>query len=179
MPEKYILNLYHPNKLCFHSVNALWFVFLQLYQELLLRKEIRALENNINNLINHINSHKVESKDIESTLEQKHREYNGLCKQRDDLQERRKWVTWWNTCCIWVYALRKKKWLQIIMEGGIQFEIWNLLSYRRSCEGTEELGSRNAWGMENILPFLTLSFVHITDLSLNFFTFFVFSSGSI
>lgn len=66
--------------------------FLQLCQEGLLQEEIQKLRDEINNLTNYIESWKSESSKLESALAKKHNDYNDLRKQRDELQEERKYV---------------------------------------------------------------------------------------
>jgi len=80
----------------FHTFFAdLWFVsitFLQIWQEGLLQEEIQKLKDEISNLTNYIESRKSESSKLEATLAKRHNDYNDLRKQRDVLQEERKYV---------------------------------------------------------------------------------------
>ena len=80
----------------FHSFVAdLWFVsitFLQIWQEGLLQEEIQKLKDEISNLTNYIESRKSESSKLEAALAKRHNDYNDLRKQRDVLQEERKYV---------------------------------------------------------------------------------------
>lgn len=66
--------------------------FLQIWQEGLLQEEIQKLKDEINDLTNYIESRKSESSKLEETLAKRHNDYNDLRKQRDVLQEERKYV---------------------------------------------------------------------------------------
>ncbi len=53
------------------------------------------LKDEINNLNSYIESRKSESSKLESALAKKHNDYNDLRKQRDELQEERKYKRTW------------------------------------------------------------------------------------
>ncbi|TVU26602.1 hypothetical protein EJB05_29156 [Eragrostis curvula] len=61
-------------------------------QECLLQEEIRTFTDGMNNLMVYIDSQKDEFGKLEATLTKHHKDYNDLCKQRDMLQERKKYV---------------------------------------------------------------------------------------
>lgn len=67
-------------------------MYLQICQEGLLQEEIQKLKDDINNLTNYIESRKSESSKLEEALTKRHNDYNDLRKQRDVLQEERKYV---------------------------------------------------------------------------------------
>jgi len=66
--------------------------FLQIWQEGLLQEEIQKLKDEITDLTNYIESRKNESSKLEEALAKRHNDYNDLRKQRDVLQEERKYV---------------------------------------------------------------------------------------
>jgi septal ring factor EnvC (AmiA/AmiB activator) len=96
-------------------------------QEGVLQEEIQKIKNEIDNLTKYIESRKSESSKFEATLAKKHSDYNDLRKQRDVLQEERKYVKFlslilaivWNMYCFRVYVLSRRQMMQIILEGGI------------------------------------------------------------
>lgn len=65
--------------------------FSQIWQEGLLQEEIQKLKDEISNLTDYIESRKSESSKLEATLAKRHNDYNDLRKQRDMLQEERKY----------------------------------------------------------------------------------------
>uniref|UniRef100_A0A0D9VBW3 SMC hinge domain-containing protein n=1 Tax=Leersia perrieri TaxID=77586 RepID=A0A0D9VBW3_9ORYZ len=65
-------------------------LLLNKKQEALLQEEIQKLKDETNNMNSYIESHKSESNKLESALVKKHNDYNGLRKQRNELQEERK-----------------------------------------------------------------------------------------
>lgn len=74
--------------------------FLQIWQKGLLQEEIRNLKDGINNLNNHIESWKSESGKLEAALANIHNQYNNKTKERDVLQEKRKYVNFLLTVII-------------------------------------------------------------------------------
>jgi structural maintenance of chromosome 3 (chondroitin sulfate proteoglycan 6) len=62
------------------------------FQEGVLLEEIQKIKNEIDNLAKYIEPRKSESSKFEATLAKKHSDYNDLRKQRDVLQEERKYV---------------------------------------------------------------------------------------
>lgn len=74
---------------------------LQLLQGGLLQEEIQKLKDKINNLNSYFEFYESESNKLESALAKKHSDYNDLRKQRDKLQEERKYVYFLTVMAFW------------------------------------------------------------------------------
>ena len=97
--------------------------FFLLWQESLLQDEIQKLKDEINNLTNYIESRKSESSKLESALANKQKDHNDFMKQKNALQDERKYehfmafiTLWFDWRCVALDFICLMS--QIILEGG-------------------------------------------------------------
>jgi hypothetical protein len=112
--------LAHFHILCIADLSAAFFL---LWQESLLQDEIQKLKDEINNLTNYIESRKSESSKLEAALANKQKDHNDFVKQKNALQDERKYAhflafitLWFDWRCValdFMYVMP-----QIILEGG-------------------------------------------------------------